>query len=45
MRQKQILKDFFYKRYTKKSKFKQIFIKRRLLGFKLCKKRWEIYIH
>ena len=37
MRQRQFFKDFFYKRFT--SKFKHIFIKGRLVGFKLYKKR------
>jgi len=42
-RQKQFFKDFLNKRFT--SKFKQIFIRRCLVGLKLYKKRWEVNIH
>jgi hypothetical protein len=38
MRQTKFVKDLF-------AKFKQIFIKRRLVELKLYKKRWSVYVH
>jgi len=42
-KRKTIFQRFVFQRFT--SKFKQIFIKRSLVEFKLYKKKWEVCMH